>query len=573
MATLQEKLEKKKNQLGLVGTRLSFSRPKDGKSIEEHITHDWREIVVRIRADLDLAPDEETRQYLKRKNIEDPLETIATDLLYHGCGHRELPVYTGMGCPHTVKDHDHIKDGIAKALKEKGKQGLESYVANAFEDVLDNINVKQHTEHVGQIIFWNQQGLESELGKYPAFYEAFVKINLSLMGTAPDAGLLKRFYTNDEKVQAAVQQFKDYLKGTLGTQKLVKIYENGALLKKLFDKSCWKEMAYQFALATADLLNQQQQMTLCFGMPQEGNPFDREMKLPSMQEDLAEGRYKSGEGPSEHTDPQLQQDALYRKISRAIPVQTSEYTRSSGIPIAFHGRRDPKEDETIRLRRMKGFGFDADGNLGIKLARHEIKYPATFKVHPRQFPKFKIAIMDTSGSMAEAADGSRDVGDTSFIPWGDKSKYHFALKGKYGIDNFLERQGIAQYVESEVVIIGGTPLATGRGRLHNEQERLALLRKPSGGTTLNPELLRCDGKTFIVSISDGDVHNWASAKEAYKTAIEQADYCHIHLGAPNQFTQDLESWGVMVKYVRGDNDLSTLMLDLVSGYYKRGNFA
>ncbi len=573
MTSLKQRLEQRKNQIGLVGTRLSFSRPKTGKSIEEHITHDWREIVVRVREDVNLIPDEATKTYLQRKKVVDALETVATDLLYHGCGHRELPVYTGRGCPHTVKYHDQIKDGIAKALKEKGKQRLESSVANAFEDVLDNTNAKLHTEHVGQILFWNQQGLESEGGKYPAFYEAFVKINLALMGRAADAGLLRRFYTNDEKIQAAVKQFKDYLKGKLGTQRLVKLYENDALMKKLFDKTSWKEMAYQFALATADLLDAQQQMGLCFGMPADGNPFDKEMKLPGTQEDLAEGRYKAGEGPSEHTDPLLQLDALYRKISRAIPVQTSEYTRSSGIPIAYHGKRDPKEDETIRLRRIKGLGFDAEGNLGLKVARHEIRHPATYKVHPQKFPKLKICVVDTSGSMAQSPDNDNNVGDTAFIPWGDRSKYHFALKGKYGIDNFLELQGIAQYVESEVVTIAGSPESTGRRKLRNEEERRALLKKPSGGTTLNPDLLSSDSKAFIISISDGEVQNWASAKERYREVIAHADYCHIHISAPNVFTHDLESWGISVKYVRGDDDLSRLLLDVTSNYYKRGNFA
>ncbi|MBI4980266.1 hypothetical protein HZC30_01760 [Candidatus Woesearchaeota archaeon] len=570
--TLQECLERKKNEIGLVGTRLSFSRPKQGSSIEEHITPDWKEIVIRVREDINLCPDEETRDYLQRKGAEAPLETLATDLLYHGCGHRELPVYTGRGCPHTVKNHDQIKDGIAKALKEKGKSGLEAYVANAFEDVLDNVNVRKHTSHIGQILFWNQQGVECESGKYPAFYEAFVKINLNLMGSVADAGLLKRFYTNDKPVQNAVRQFKDYLKGKLGIRNLVKLYDKDDLVRKLFDRSVWKEMAYQFALATAELLEPQQQMPLCFGMPADGNPFDKEMKLPGTQEDLAEGRYKAGEGPSEHTDPLLQLDALYRKISRAIPVQTSEYTQASKIPIAYHGRRDPHEDETIRLRRIKGIGFNEQGELGIKLARHELHHPATYKIHPQKFPKLKIALVDTSGSMGEAADGSKNVGDVSFIPWGDRSKYHYALKGIYGIDNFLERQGISQYVESEVVTIAGSPERTSKGKLRNEQERRALLQKPSGGTTLNPALLRSDGKAFVVSISDGDIQNWASVKEDYKKAIKNADYCHIHLGAANAFTQDLESWGIKVKFVSGDDDLSRLLLDVTSVYYKRGNF-
>jgi len=573
--SLPQRLEQKKNQIGLVGTRLSFSRPKTGKSIEEHITHDWKEIVIRIREDVNLIPDEATRTYVQRQEVADALETIATDLLFHGCGHRELPTYSGLGCPHTVNDHDRIKDGIAQALKEKGKTGLESYLANAFEDIIDNVNVRRHTPSVGQILFWNQQGLEQEDGKFPAFYEAFVKLNLTLMGSVADASLLRRFYTNDEPVQKAVQQFKAYLQGKFGMSTVVQAWQKEMLAKKLFDRSSWKEMAYQFALATADLLDPLQQLALCFGLPADGNPFDQEMKLPGTQEELAEGRYQAGEGPSAHTDSLLQLDALYRKISRAIPVQTSEYTQSSGIPLVRYGKRNPREDETIQLRKIKGIGFDEQGNLGLKLARHELQHPAQYKVHPRKFPKLKIALVDTSGSMAGSPDNDRNVGDTSFIPWGDRSKYHFALKGIYGIDNFLERQGIAPYVQSEVISFSGGMQTSGRGMFRHEEERRLLLRKPSGGTSLTAAILQDSAaeKCFLVSISDGDISNWSSEREAYKRAIEHADYCHIHIGPPNTFTQDLESWGFPVKYVKGDDDLSTLLLDVTAHYYKRGDFA
>lgn len=593
------RLEEKKNQIGLVGTRLNFSRSVQGKGISEHITQDWKEIVIRIRRDLDLIPDEETRKYVQKCLTADPVETVAMDMLYHGCGHRELPTYTRMGCPYEVKNHDSILDGIAQALKEKKKSGLESYVANAFEDVLDNVNARVHTPHIGLILFWNTEGLESETKKYPAFYEAFVKINLAMMGSVADATLLKRFWTNDSKVQTAVRQFKDHLKQTLEVFSIVELYEDADFVKKLFNVSTWREMAYQFAVATADLLEDQPSMRLCFGLPADENPFDKEMKLPGTQEDLAEGRYKAGMGVSQHTDPLLQLDALYRKISRAIPVQTSEYTKASGIPLVFHGRRTPREDETITLQRVRGIGFDEEGELTLKVARHEIKHPAHYKFHPRKFPKLKVALIDTSGSMgynanneADSAGSPLNIGDISFIPWGDKSKYHFALKGLYGIDNFLERQGIANYVESEVITFSSATTSTGRGKLGNEQERRALLCKPAGRTVLNPTILESDESYFLVSISDGEVENWTgwhkrpnpngstpeekggiTIRDAYRKAIENKEYCHIHIGTANQFTQDLEGWGVPVKYVRGDDDLSKLLLDVTATYYKRGTFA
>ncbi len=577
MISLKEKLERKKNRIGLVGTRLNFSRPQSGKGIEEYITHDWREVVVKIREDINLVPDEETKRYLQKVcSGDDPVEIVATDLLYHGCGHRELPINTGLGCPFTVEHHDQIKDGVARALKEKGKEGLESYVSNAFEDIFDNLNARQHTRHAGQILFWNNEGFESH-GVYPAFYEAFVKTNLQLWGSPEDVTLLKRFFTNTEEVKKAVAEFKNYLKSYLGTRSLVALYQKEDLFKQLFqNKKHWKEIAYRFTLATADLLEQNPTMRMCFGTNPDGEmPFDHDIKLPEVQEGLAYERYKAGDGPSKHTDPLLQLDALYRRISRSIAVKTSSYTKAQGIPLTSYGKRNLHEEETVKIRRMKGVGFNEEGELTLKMGRHELQHPAHYKVHPRNFPKLKIALIDRSISMEDSPDNTRNSGDTSFIPWGDNSKYHFALKGIYGIDNFLEKQGIAPYVQSEVVTFSSATQRTRRGAFRNEQERYALLRRPSGGTHLDPAVVKAAmaEKSFLISLSDGDISNWGTVRDSFREAITGADYCHIQIGSPNQFTQDLESWGIPVKYVRGDNDLSNLLVDLTATYYKGGSFA
>jgi uncharacterized protein (DUF58 family) len=62
-------------------------------------------------------------------------------------------------------------------------------------------------------------------------------------------------------------------------------------------------------------------------------------------------------------------------------------------------------------------------------------------------------------------------------------------------------------------------------------------------------------------------------RDSFREAITGADYCHIQIGSPTQFTRDLESWGIPVHPVRGDNDLSNLLVDLTATYYKGGSFA
>ena len=579
MQTLKDRLEDKKNEIGLVGIRLNLLRPKEGKGISEHITHDWKELVIRIKEDINLAPDQETKDYLQKRKTKDPVETVATDLLFHGCGHREIPVYSGLGCPYTVEWHDRIKDGVAKALKEKGKQGLEGYVTNAFEDLVNLANVKNKTDLTGQVLFWNNEALENE-NKFTEFYEAFVKLNLLFMGSVEDATLLRRFYSNSDKVKKSTANFKRYLQKKLNERNIVRIHSKPEALEKLFDKEDWTEMAYEFAKSLADLLEDQPKMRLCFGVPVDGETyFDELLKLPGTQEEVAFERFKKGLGPSEHTEPLTQLDALYRKISKIIPVKTSEYTKANELPIAYFGRRNVRKDEDIKIARIKGIGLNENGDLTLKTSRHEIKHSASYKTHPKNFPRCKVALIDTSGSMACNVDNETgnngqpiNIGDTKFIPWGDNSKYHFALKGIYGIDNYFEAQGISPYVQSQIITISDRPERTIKGRLRNEAERKKLLRKPSGGTKINSKLIEESEKSFLISISDGDVANWHSEKEKYRKAIEGSDYCHIHIGSSNEFTRDLENWGVPVKYVKGDEDLSRLMIDVTSKYYREGNF-
>ncbi len=614
MIGFEKKLAELKNKIGLVRTKLNFSMPADKKGIREYILPDWSEIVVQVAQDVNLVSDENTKRYVKRLALQDALESLVSDLLRHGCGHRELPTETGLGCPYDVKNHDLILDSICRALQEKGKAGqtvgdadgnsrsLESYIANAFEDVLDNVNVRRHTRHTGQILFWNNQGIENQAkqslagssesndslgqGKFGEFYEAFVKINLMLWGMPADAGLLSRFYSNSAEVKQAVNLFANYLKNSLHTNKLLNSFEREDIFLRLFDKQSWREMAYQFALALADLIEAQQgggagregqagkgepkQMPLCFGTPAGAeSPFDKELRLPQVREEIAYDRYKAGLGPSRHTEPLLQLDALYRRISRAISVKTSDYVQASSFPIAHFGRRTPAEDEQIKISQIKGIGINEDGQVGLRVARHSIDYPAAHKVHPRNFPRLRVALLDTSISMAESADGG-GIGSTSFIPWGDNSKYHYALMGLYGIDNFLEKQGIAQFVKAEAITFSDSTRSSGKQALWSEAERRALLQMPSGGTTINVARLSegLDDKCFLISISDGEIQNWADIREGYKTAVERVQYAHIHIGAPNDFTRDLASWGVPVYFVKGNEDLSKLMINVASAHYR-----
>jgi len=564
--SLKRHLEQRKDRIGLVGTSLEINEV-PGNSFSAYITHDFMNISMDYGEDLQLIPDKETRVFSQKKQIQDPETKIGEDILEHEAGHRENPTETRYGCPYIVEIHDLLLDSITKALKIKGKKGLEHYVCNAFEDVLGNINCRRKTDFSGQTLFWNNQGLvNSENQKFSQFYEAFVKINLILGGNVQDTTLLRRFYKNDEKAQKSVRSFLNHLKSRLGIDSLIRLHEKGEF-EILFNKNLeeriklWEDLAYNFAINMADLLDKPPEEEM-FGSSE--NPFDKELKIPKVRQEIAYVRYKSKKGPSTHRDQAEQLYDLYKKISREIPVETSHFEKSSEMPLVFYGRRFVNEND--RKIRYRGIAIAEDGNLGIKTARHQINFPVAFKTNPVRFPKLKIGLIDRSSSMALNPENKENVGSTEFIPWGNNSKYHFALKGYFGIDNFFENQGVSQYIENCVLGFSGESAIRGK----SEDVARKLLVKPEGGTHLDVDALvgEINQDSLVLSISDGEFDFNEEHKKRIREKIKQCDYAHIQIGQDNEFSRYLKRTGIPVFNVKGDNDLSEIMVTFVSEYYK-----
>ncbi len=570
---IQRILRERKNQIGLVGADLEVS-VSDSDTASASITPDWRKISI-VYGKSTLVPDAETRDFVAKSGIKDPELKMGENFIDHETGHRENPVGTLRGCPYSVEMHDAIKESIFRGLEQAGKQNLANYVTNAFEDVLDNVNCRTRSDFAGHTLHWNNQGLtRAENGKFNPFYEAFVRANLLLGSEVKSYTLLKRFFQDSPEVKTAIQGFLGDVKQELDLEHTVRLHEKPAF-ENLFTrdlakrKELWTALAYSFAKNTAELLEDIPEEKL-FGSSDEDdensddhNPFDREMKLPPSKQGIAKKRYEAGEGPALHRERKEQLYDLYRAISKEIRVDTTEYSESQGMPLVHFGRRFLNEND--RKLRFKGLGFKSDGSLGVRTARHNIEYPVNYKIHKINFPKLKIVKMDRSGSMTESADGN-GIGDTSFIPWGDKSKYHFALKGYFGIDNFLERQGIAPYVQA--VALGFSGEETEKGFYKDVAK--SLLETPSGGTAFDIERLEreLDKSALVLSISDGECSLSERAKQGIEKKLNECDFAHIQIGGSTGFSQYLESRGVPVFYVKGDNDLSGIMVNFVSGYYK-----
>ena len=301
-----------------------------------------------------------------------------------------------------------------------------------------------------------------------------------------------------------------------------------------------------------------------------GNGIEQKIKSREGKEEISFGRYSENEKQSKNFTSYEQLDALYRRLSRAIPVKVEAITRSQGLILGplNHRAFNPETDDSNKIKLTKLFIDDKGVNFGYQ--KQPLTTQARFKIQRKSFPDFKMVVLDNSGSMKGGIDG--DSGRTSFIPWGDKSKYHYALLGFYGIENFLQNQGIAQYIDHGLSLFSSTTRYKEAGFRDVEQLRKLALTPEFGNTRLNADVLAkaLHGReSFVLSLSDGEIENWDSEKNKIKELLENNYFAHIQIGGENHYTKDLISWNVPVFYVNSGEDLSKLMVNVAKKTYER----
>ena len=575
---LRQKLYEAKNRIGLVGGTIKINEYDEAEqNVSAHISPQGWNIEISVRKGFDPIADKRQKAYARKKKIQDGLETLLTHVgVLHEPAHWELPVDSGKGCPFDVYWHDKILEAVKQALPEY-KKGHAPYVANAFEDLLINPRCREYNgDFSGQVLFWDGEGLTCKakgLKNYTPFYEAFVKLNMHLWGDNADRSLLKRHYSKDKKIEAAVKKVVRDLS----------LPENIPDTSILFQKNNWSRMAGNFAKDLADLLEVAPQERLsAFSsdgkgegqekQQQSGNGIEQKLPTGEGKEEIAFGRYKGGEKPSTNITNYEQLDSLYKRLARAIPVKVEAITRHLSqkvAPLTYRGF-DPEKDDPAKIKVSK-LVLGRDG-LTFAYENEPLTVESRFKMQRKSFPDFKLVVLDNSGSMRSAPDGTDNVGRTSFIPWGDNSKYHYALLGFYGIENFLQRQGVAQYINHGLSLFSSQTRFGEADFFKLDQLRKKALSPEWGGTKLDARVLTTSLKgreSFVLSISDGEIENWDSEKSQFEALAKNNYYAHIQIGGKTSFTQDLESWQCPVFYVTRGEDLSKLMVDVAKGTYKK----
>ncbi len=578
---IKQKLYERKNQIGLVGGAIEVKEYDETENnISACISPKGWNTTITIRKGFNPIQDRRQKAYARVKKIEDSLETMLVDMASHEFAHWELPFGSEKGCPFSIYWHDKILEAVKEELPQD-KKAQASFVANAFEDTIINPRVREYNQSfAGQVLFWDWEGFKcKEQGKehFTPFYEAFVKLNMHLFGENVDRALLKRHYSNENNIDSAVQN----------TIRDLDLTQNIADTSPLFNKSQWTSMARAYTRNLRDLLEESPIERLSAfdsgdqgdsspsegeDKPQAGNGVEQQMPTREGKEEIAYGRYAGNESPSSNLTNYEQLNSLYKRLAKAIPVQVEAMARKRSLEIAPLNYR-AFDEETDDLRKIKASKLLLTDN-GMKFAypNQPLTVEAKSKIQRKSFPDFKMVLLDNSGSMAKAINGSSNVGKTSMIPWGDNSKYHHALLGFYGIENFLQQQGIAQYIEHGLSLFSNSTRYKEAGFSQIDEVRKHALTPNWGGTRLDSSVLNQSLKgreSFVLGISDGEIGNWDSEKDKFYELVRNNHFAHIQLGSGNQYTHDLESWGLPVFYVNSGKDLSKLMVDVtVDTYHK-----
>lgn len=589
---LNYKLNKQVKKAGLVSTKVKVQEFDDAEyNVSAGINPQNWAIEVNVKSGYNPIQDSRQKAYAKVKKIQDGLETIVLQVgSLHEVAHWELPFGSGKGCPFDVYNHDKILEGVKNGLPENKKQHT-SYVANMFEDTIINPRCKEYNgDFSGQILFWDGEGLrvEKKTGQkgFGHLYEAFVKVNLHLFGDKYDKSFLKRHYGSDNILKKAANKItgKDVDSVVKQIVNDLALPENIQDTTQFFNKSEWPSMAEKYAKAISKLIEEQlpQERLSAYDSgqqnkdgqgkekPQAGNGIEQKVNSKEGKQEIAYGRYASGDKQSPNFESFEQLDSLYQRLAKDIPVKVEAITRDSNLEISPLTYRafDSEKDDIRKIKTSKLF-FNEKG-IQLAYPNHPLTIDYKSKIQRKSFPSFKMVVIDNSGSMKDDPNGGKNIGSTNFIPWGDNSRYHFALKGYYGIENFLQKQGISPYIQHGVSLFSSNT----RFKIGDYNEliniRKLLLSPDWGSTNLDAGALKqaLQGKeSFLLSLSDGDISNWDSEKAEIKKLIENNYYAHIQLGSDTNFSRDLKSWGVPVEYVNSGQDLSKLMVNITKKAY------
>ncbi|MFQ6050104.1 MAG: hypothetical protein ACE5K4_00245 [Candidatus Hydrothermarchaeota archaeon] len=584
MDLIQRLRDFKNKELGMIGggVRVNYLNTERG-NINSDIDYRWN-IKIDINPEWRINPA--VKEYLLTQGLDpgDIFFIVSRDLLIHESFHWKYNLeYNGRklnGCPTDIIYHSDILGSVTKALKLRGMEGAQGYIASAFEDLVANTLAKLlYPPYAGQVIFYYDRALINK--GFDPFSEALVKLNIRSWGVERDRLLLKEFFSNDKIIDDVI----DKITRELGITESI---EDNA--RALSYKKDWPYKSYTFAYHMATLIDEKfEQITMG---PE--SSFEKMMDIPRVKKDLVLKVYMRSKKPSddvreipEHMDKFEFLDLLYDALSSRIFIKAEGTGEGFGYPVMKYCfkkfEKDKDDPERIVFRRLVP---DPDSPF-----RQMIKRPINFQV-PRfdysltipaksgfgRMPDFCF-IIDTSGSMQEDVEGVSivQVGDESkyqelilkresIVEWGDDSKYHHALLGLYGIIKYIQSYGIAPYVRYNLINFSDKTLKTGWKTYSRISEIKKLALTPQfGNTIIDIDIVKTElggGGNIIIMLSDGQIHNWQKIKSEFIDVAKKNYLSFIEVETESKTGYDLKEAGFDVNHVRNRKDLLKLMIDL-----------
>ncbi len=553
-----------------------------------------------LRDGLQFAASHELSAFLSRFSIIDPIAETLDGVSGHEIGHWEYPRGKGFGCPFDKPAYyTSFIEPIHEVLKSSWKfsesfcETLSQRFANAVTDVIDNFNVSivrrtRGLPYPGQSLFWYLQGQEA--GTYTKEYTLFVKLNLALSFNKIDQKLLARFMQDDEELGRAVQR-------------LTHVFTH----ESMYDRTRWDNLARAYAREAIEFLEEEEPLHGQYSpgdqtgepMPQfddgqqggqaqgRGEKQDGGQKGGQDEEEEPEsgdggkepgklgkdldrkdkeqimmGR-RAGQGIPFFLDTTEALEAYYRGLAKRIPIKAAGKLPAARFPIVPETRQqyDPEVHDVGDVSMGKLFFDPVSRRMVPSVVKTMLSVDIPIRKERRNLPDFLMALVDSSRSMMMQG------GDTTIVPWGDRSYYHFGCLTVEGILCFFERENILHKMDVAGAIFSDITL----GASGLAEFRKVLYHPVSGGTSLDMQKVlehfkNKSGAVFPM-ISDGEIANWRFIRDEFIALAKRNQFFMIQIGDPSRASMDLKAAGLPVKYVTSHADIVNLAIDLTAERY------
>jgi len=172
-------------------------------------------------------------------------------------------------------------------------------------------------------------------------------------------------------------------------------------------------------------------------------------------------------------------------------------------------------------------------------------------------------ILDCSGSMMEPRGEPMP-----FVNWNRRSKYHFALLSIYGIMNYLERMGYRPKIGLTAFSSSSRSKIVEWGNFGEIEEILfsPVFRETYLDINEIERVLNKLGKSVVIMLSDGEIHNWDEISERMKSIMKNNYSAFISIREKSSPFYELKSVA-KVFYVEKPEDLPKLMIDFTRKTY------